>query len=297
MLVIYLINKKLLVKISKSNKKAPIKWVFFAGPPKSGTSYLYDLFKKNGFSNSVGEIKEPNYWYDRTFPSNTLFNNIHLSNKVKDIETYYDNYNSEELMIDCSPSTALNYEIISEICKSEPDSYFIFIDRDQNDRALSQYRQFNDTGFEDESLDDAKRLISNRLKNNWHLSYNYTYDLRSVIKELSTEYGDDKYLVIKFNDLIRNPEYIFQRICRFIKEDMPTKLDLNNLSRNKRKLPRNRLIKYLIYLSFRLGLYDKITAFLTMTHTLKYIRNIFFLNNVYNHFSRITLWFGSTKYT
>ena len=248
LLVIYLINKKLLVKISKSNKKAPIKWVFFAGPPKSGTSYLYDLFKKNGFSNSVGEIKEPNYWYDRTFPSNTLFNNIHLSNKVKDIETYYDNYKSEELMIDCSPSTALNYEIISEICKVNPDSYFIFIDRDQNDRALSQYRQFNDTGFEDESLDDAKRLISNRLKNNWHLSYNYTYDLRSVIKELSTEYGDDKYLVIKFNDLIRNPEYIFQRICRFIKEDMPTKLDLNNLSRNKRKLPRNRLIKYLIYL-------------------------------------------------
>ena len=276
LLVIYLINKKLLVKINESNNKAPIKWVFFAGPPKSGTSFLYDLFKKNGFSNSVGEIKEPDYWYNRMFPRNTLFNNIHLPNKVKDIETYYENYKSEELLIDCSPSTALNYEIISEIYKVNPDSYFIFIDRDQNDRALSQYRQFNDSGFDNESFEDAKNLISNRLKNNWHLSYNYAYDLRSTIKELITEYGDDKFLVIKFNDLINNPEYAFRKICGFIKEDMPTNLDLNNLSRNKRKLPRNKLVKYLIYLSFRLRLYDKIIAFLAMTNTLKYLRNIFF---------------------
>ena len=277
LLVIYFINKKLNPQINNNApKNLPKKWVFFAGPPKSGTSYLYELFKKNGFSNNVGYIKEPDYWYNNVFPNNILFNNIKFENKANNIGSYSENYHSERLMIDCSPSTALDIEIMKEIYKANPDSYLVFIERNSKDRALSQYRQFKDTGFETESFDHAVRLISKRIASNWHLSYNYNFTLNNIVIESMKIFGNDKVLLIQFDDLISKPKSIFKEICQFINEQAPEHINLSNLSKNQRKLPRNKFVKLLIYLSFRLKVYNIIVSILAKTRTLNYMRVLFF---------------------
>tara|TARA_Y100000766_G_C18469002_1_gene394254 strand:- start:247 stop:528 length:282 start_codon:yes stop_codon:yes gene_type:complete len=89
-------------------------------------------------------------------------------------------------------------------------------------------------------------------------------------------FGNDKVLLIQFDDLISKPKSIFKEICQFINEQAPEHINLSNLSKNQRKLPRNKFVKLLIYLSFRLKVYNIIVSILAKTRTLNYMRVLFF---------------------
>lgn len=275
-LVIYFINKKLSINNTLCSKRIPDKCVFVAGPPKSGTSFLYDIFLKNNFSSYVGKFKEPDYWYSLVFPNHTLFDKCSLKPKITSLSAYLENYSSKRLLIDFSPSTSLDIKIIEKILESNPDAYFIFIERNNKDRALSQYRQFNDSGFENETLDNAKKLIDNRLLNNWHLSYNYDYKLSDVLEKLRKVIKEDRLFILQFNDLICSPETEFKKICKFIQEEAPANVCVSNISRNSRKIPRNRFVKYLVYLTFKIGFYNYLVSFSKKFYLFNFIRKILF---------------------
>ena len=159
--------------------------IFFIGPGKSGTTFLYNLMKDNSLN--LGKIKKSNHFF-----------------KKKPLERYLNEY-KENRIIDFSNIYFWNPNIGLKIIDYFPNAIIIVIKRNPYSRLASHINYLYSRG---EIIGDWKEY----LKNNRDLFLSIDFDFyRGRWKNLFRE----NYIELDFNK-ISDINYLNQELGRFI---------------------------------------------------------------------------------
>ena len=169
--------------------------LFVLSPPKTGTTYLYNLLKNNP-SLSFGEIKEPHF-----HSSNIVKNSYYPSYSfVTTLQEYHDQFPNSLAKYKCdfSPSYC-NFETIKKIYNYNSSAKIILLHRDKVERTLSHYTMDVANGFCKLTFSDA--ILKSNLKDKYYFEYiEQSRYLRkySYIREL---FGSTSILELSTNNL------------------------------------------------------------------------------------------------
>jgi hypothetical protein len=147
--------------------------IFFIGPGKSGTSYLYNVVRASGFY--LGLIKESNYY---------------LTDAEGACRQYEREYGHHRI-IDFSNTYFYNPQIASRLKKDFPDCYIVVVRRDPVDRIASHFRYLLSRG--QASLPFEKYIRKDR---NLYLSFHYDF-----FRAQWGEVFQDRLIELNFVDL------------------------------------------------------------------------------------------------
>lgn len=145
--------------------------IIFIGPGKSGTTYIYNLLKKNGYD--VGKIKESNYFLKG--------------------EGYWESYTKEysNRIIDFSNTYFWNPNIALKINEKSNSSILVVLKRDPYDRLASHLNYLLSRG-------EIERDWRSYLKNNRDIFMSLSFDWYLSMWQ---EHFNGRMEVIDFNDL------------------------------------------------------------------------------------------------
>ena len=168
------------------------------GAMKCGTSTLAQILKSHpdiGFC----KIKEPHF-FSKT------------ENWRDNIDKYHDLFNFKEGKIFGEASTTytqyptFNLEIWNDIFNYNPQMKFIYLVRNPVDRAISHYMHIYERGYTNNSIEETLR--------NLHILKPGLYFTQ--IKPFIDEFGNERVLIIDFDDLINDREALLKKISNFL---------------------------------------------------------------------------------
>lgn len=151
-----------------------MKNVFFIGPGKSGTSFIYNVLSESGVY--CGSNKESNYY-------------ITQADRAK--QNYKREYGDERI-IDFSNTYFYSPQVSQSIIRDFPDSVFVVVRRDPTERLASHIRYLKARG-------ETRGTCTEILKNNRDLYLTYYFDF--FLNLWTKSIGREKVKVIDFSNL------------------------------------------------------------------------------------------------
>lgn len=213
--------------------------IFLIGSTKSGTTSLYQYFRKNP-SLFLPTLKEPHFF---TIPELTLRsgNNPDEHSPSEDVvydAEAYDNLfaacRPDQLALDCSTSY-LNHPASAErIYQFNPESKILAILRHPVERAFSAYSHLVREGVEDLSFTEGLQKEPERIALGygelWRYQQNGFYT--SNLKHFEKVFGRTNMKVVLFDDLVADPSFLLKEIYEFlgIEPILPASFSKHNIS-------------------------------------------------------------------
>lgn len=192
------------------------------GAAKSGTTALHSYLRQHP-QIFMPEKKELNYFSPRF--ANTNVPKIHADEVVDTLdeyESYFAGVTIEKAIGEATP-TYLYYEKTPERIKALiPDVKLIAILRNPIERAYSAYlHAIRDWREPAKDFYEALALEPERIKQNWSILYHYiTVGLYSEqVDRYFFHFPKDKIKTFLYDDLLNNPQELFQEIFRFLDVD------------------------------------------------------------------------------
>jgi hypothetical protein len=213
---------------------------FILGAGKSGTTSLYHHLKKHPDIFLTG-IKEPTFFCEGF-------------QIVKDPIKYfelYDSVSNESIIGEASHAYLSNPTTAKVLRALFPESKFIVILRNPADRAYSLYHHMRRNGFEYINTFEAAleaeefRYASKEFKKNCpQYFYNFLY-FRSGLYGMQLNnyfsiFPKQQFHIIKFEDLITNPDNIFKGIFKFlgVNPGHSCQIDMHNAGKITARFPK-----------------------------------------------------------
>ncbi|MEO8761514.1 MAG: sulfotransferase [Bacteroidia bacterium] len=96
----------------------------------------------------------------------------------------------------------LFHSCLKEVSSFYPESKFIILHRDPRDNAFTKWRMY-----------EKKKEVG--MQNYYRIAYDWNYTYNKILS-LKNKIGTNRFLDIKYEDLVTNPEIELQKICSFL---------------------------------------------------------------------------------
>lgn len=169
------------------------KLIFFIGPVRCGTTWLYSMFKNNTQCSYIPgkEI----YYFEKSGASAS-------------IEHYFSKFvHRSNIYVDLSPTYIASEEVAKKIKAFFPDCLIVIIKRNPADIAVSLYKYIKRNGKSDCSYDEF--LTHQRFAKTRNM-FRYSVHLPIWKKH----YRDDQIVCLDYCDFQAGPEKYFFDVCR-----------------------------------------------------------------------------------
>lgn len=194
-----LILSAILSKSRMNNNKTD---VIIIGAPKCGTTTLFQMLKCHEGINAC-RIKEPAFFAS-------------WDGSQSQLSKYHDLWNPKNsgMRLEASP----HYAGASEARKSMPKTLYdynpelklIYLVRHPLDRSMSDYYHKYKRRRTDRLIDDALTDFSDRNQ------FVHTSKYSIVYPRFSEYFGPDQMKILKFDDLVSQPQELYNEVCSFI---------------------------------------------------------------------------------
>ncbi|MDA8770452.1 sulfotransferase [Planktomarina temperata] len=186
------------------NSEEELKFIFIIGPQRTGTTWLYDTFCRQGSGFYIDRLEKENYFF-----SKRLSKNKHR-NKLRFLKRLFGNGKPRYCVDVCSTYFG-DRRAIENIVSIFPEANFIFIRRADEDRqrsyiAHSKYNRLSNSliGYE----------ISSQL-------YNIQSEYDSFVCWMQEFIGSEKILELNFSDLeVDNGKIWIMKLSEFLGGDL-----------------------------------------------------------------------------
>ncbi len=211
------------------------------GAQKSGTTTLYDILK-NHPDIYLPRHKEAHFFdSDRKYKKGLSFYE----------KRYFSEWNGESAVGEITPIYMYLEYVPKRIYESlGPDVKLIFILRNPVDRAYSHYWMTYRRGLENESFEKAIELEAKRLKDGGRSKYDYSYVSRGMyakqIKNFLRYFSMDNFLILIFEDFVKDIPGFYQKICRFLGVNPELNIPESSVRSNPARISKLRFLQRLI---------------------------------------------------
>ena len=175
--------------------------LFIVGAMKCGTTTLSD------FLNNSKDYYAPNK------EGHLFYTDVFNADKIRKYEALCSNI---KWFADKTPTYGVFDESPRLIYEYNPDAKIIWILRDPINRALSHVVHAQKTGAEFRSAEQCMSDEMNGKVRDRSLAYLLRSDYPLQIKKYERIFGQDKILVIKYEDFVASKEHVFQQISEFL---------------------------------------------------------------------------------
>lgn len=199
--------------------------LFLLGPPKAGTSSLYELFESHP-EIFVPDVKEPKFHMgnDATVYIDAKFRSGPL---VLDERAYGDLYHGSQnsrYNADCTPLYLWSREAHKSIHRQAPDSKLIAVLRDPLDRAFSHWRFFVSNAMEkDRNFESAFMSGVRGERADWPVDWNY-YELGlygEQLRHILQLFPREQLHLVNYGDLVASPNSVLSGLSDFLDLSAP----------------------------------------------------------------------------
>jgi hypothetical protein len=193
---------------------------FIVGASKCGTTSLYAHLKRHP-QVFVPEVKEPNYFSTDAPPGEPILPIGKATNR-DEYERLFQDAQGYRAIGDMSTAYLWDPNVPGRIRQTCPDAKIIIMLRDPVMRAHSQYLMYLSHGDEPspslwEALQaDEKRNKTSRLSSFLYLERGLYCE---QVRRYFDTFGEERVLVLLFDDLVRNPDELFAQVARHIGVD------------------------------------------------------------------------------
>ena len=213
------------------------------GAPRCGTTRFYELFQHHP-EVSVCARKEP--YYFSPLAQQGRFKEV--TKPIDDVNQYLGLFDfSADAMYYAETSTTYCWDPASPklIHQFAPEAKIIFILREPVDRFFSHYLHHVSRYNEDRSLKTVLKDGLSPTASTWDTHVFQSGLYARNIKRYLDIFGPSQVLVLKFEDVKKQPEHAFQMLQKFLCIDLPF-IELNTAKKvNAQHARRSRFIKYL----------------------------------------------------
>jgi tetratricopeptide (TPR) repeat protein len=176
-----------------------IKKIFILGPSRSGKSSLEHILTYNQKAMTNYEAINLNYlnklFINKNYNCKSTFENIFFKKEGNLLDLGY------EAIISTNPSSLF---YLDQICEIIPDSYFIFVERNELDVASEIFtKNYNKQNFHSYDPADIKQYL----------------EMYELIKDAFLSKVSDQTLRISYEEMIKGKRYIVDKISEFMKID------------------------------------------------------------------------------
>jgi hypothetical protein len=200
--------------------------VWLASYPKSGNTFLRSLLGSYFFSND-GNFNFELLKYISQFPDPIYFKDLNIN--LDDNSEVAKNYINAQKLLNKNNNSIRFFKTHSSFCKINGHNFtdlenslgVIYIVRDPRNVVISQSYHY------DISIDESTELMINNKRSigsgggqtfvgAWNFNFN------------SWKQFDNNFLLIKYEDLVKNPEFIFLKIIKFLEKLLSTQYKIDN---------------------------------------------------------------------
>ncbi len=200
--------------------------VWLASYPKSGNTFLRSLLGSYFFSND-GNFNFELLKYISQFPDPIYFKdlNINLDNNSEVTK----NYINAQKLLNKNNNSIRFFKTHSSFCKINGHNFtdlenslgVIYIVRDPRNVVISQAYHYDiSTDESTELMINNKRSIGSGGGQTFVGSWNFNFN--------SWKQFDNNFLLIKYEDLVKKPEFIFLKIIKFLERLLSTQYKIDN---------------------------------------------------------------------
>lgn len=236
------------------------KCIFFVGPGKTGSSWLYENIKSHPDIKLPKNLKESNY-----------FNAFKNPNKSEYLDLFFNYGNKSAINFDISNTYIYGgYKIAKKIKTNFPDSKIIIGYREPKERIISAYLFKKRNGEIPQSLsilecleNDKYGLIDTNKYYNLSKPYIELFEMRNIF-------------IFDFNQISKNPKKILTELLNFI--EIPIKIEKNKIHKKINPASQFRIKKLSKY-SLKVSNFlrkNKLSFLLTFIKTNPIIQNLLF---------------------
>lgn len=189
--------------------------LFVVGAPKSGTSSIYQLFRK------LPEIFAPNqkemHFFSQPDVLNTYYNLERSPRSLTSYHKHFDFSSDRKYFCDCSPSYLHSADTAGKIFEYNAKAKIIIVLRNPVDRAISHYLMDRRYGLVEH---DLLQILQN--PNTFSMYYDqyvangfYARD----VKPYQTLFPAENILILRYDELINTPKIALLELENFLKID------------------------------------------------------------------------------
>ena len=216
---------------------------FVVGAVKCGTTSIWAHLRQHP-QVFVPAVKEPHFFADCVAPVPKAVAHQHCPGDVERYQRLYQGAEKYAAIGDLSPSYLWDEDAPAKIHKVSPQAKIVIMLRDPVDRAFSHYLLKVQEGAERRPFLKAVQEDYALKQKGWWISNLYV-ELglyTAQVRRYMEIFGEDQVKVFLFDDLNRNPEDLFSRLCQFIGID-PALVEKSELEKvhNPYKVPRSRV--------------------------------------------------------
>ena len=174
------------------------KWVFFIGPGKTGSSWLYANLRSHTEIRLPENIKESNYFLDKQLQKKS----------IKDL--FFDYDEEKNVNLDISNTYIYKKEVANEIYKFNPESKIIIGYRDPFERVISAFSFKQKIGL----IEESETLYNCLFKNKYDLIHdNRLFDLTKPYLEI---FDKSNIFIFEFKKIKDSPRELLLELFNFI---------------------------------------------------------------------------------
>jgi len=193
------------------------KYVIIGGTTKAGTTSLFNYLKDHP-EICPSTYKETRFFINKNYPIK-IPTNFHISNGIEEYENFFKHCKDDKIRMEATPDYLYSENTAKWIYENLPNSKIIFILRNPIDRLISWYRFAKQNNFlnKDVSFEDYINMqIKNNKKDKQYLLALEQGKYSKYLQSYIDLFGEDRILVIQFEDLTKNPLSTMKKISNFI---------------------------------------------------------------------------------
>lgn len=187
--------------------------LFIIGPPKCGTTSLFDWLSAHPDTLS-SKVKETYYFYDEANIESTFPN--YVSHGIEPFQALFDEWKGQKIIFEASPGHIYSSCIFDGIKEMGNIPKAIFVYRDPSERLYSEYKfQRYKTQLTRKTFSEFVEFDGSVFNNTSVLKLSeYTPFLRRWM-----EIGLDNLLIYRFTDIIETPDLVMKSIASRLQID------------------------------------------------------------------------------